>query len=310
MGAKSEASQADLFSGKVKMKWEKAAPTPVGRYGHSAVILNGLVYVGSGVETGGNVSFVIDVYNPNEDKWGTPIDAPRCGFGMTALNNKLVIVGGKNKKGDTSKTVRSLEKSNQWEEVTSMPTARYNCTAVGYNAMLLVIGGMSSDDVALATVELFDTKKDRWYTCDDLPKPHSFLQPLVVKNTLYLLGGHHQEPSPAVFTAPLNTTARHRLRCNYYKTPTPFVGSAAAVIAGKFVITIGGEVKIRTDISECSEVCALNVSSGTWEAIGQLPAGRCVAAATSLTDDLVILIGGRTYKEQHSKTVLVGSFDF
>lgn len=310
MGAKNEASKADLFSGNVKMKWEEAASAPVGRYGHSAVILNGLVYVGGGVETGGKVSFVVDVYNPDKDEWGTPIDAPRCGFGMTALNNKLVIVGGKNKKGDTSKTVRSLVESNQWEEITSMSTARYNCTAVGYNATLLAIGGTSSEDVTLAMVELFDTKKDRWYTCDDLPKPHSFLQPLVVKNTLYLLGGYHEDPSPAVFTAPLNTIARHQLKCTYYKTPTPFVGSAAAVIAGKFVITIGGEIKIRTDISECSEVCALNVSSSTWEAIGKLPAGRCVAAAASLTDDLVILIGGRTYKEQHSKTVLVGSFDF
>ena len=292
------------------MKWEEAASAPVGRYGHSAVTLNGLVYVGGGIETGGNVSFVVDVYNPVEDKWGSPIEAPRCGFGMTVLNNKLVIVGGKTKKGEISRTVRSLEESSQWEEFTSMPTARYNSTAVGYNSMLLAIGGTSSDDVAIATVELYDTKKDRWYKCDDLPKPHSFLQPLVVKNTLYLLGGHHQEPSPAVFTAPLNTVTRHRLRCNYYKTPTPFVGSAVAVVAGKFVITLGGEVKIRTDISECSEVCALNASSSTWEAIGQLPAGRCVAAAASLTDDLVILIGGRTYKEQHSKTVLVGSFDF
>lgn len=292
------------------MKWEEAASAPVGRYGHSAVLVNGLVYVGGGIETGGKVSFVVDVYNPDKDKWGTPIEAPRCGFGMTVLNNKLVITGGKTKKGDVSKTVRSLEESDQWKELTSMPTARYNCTAVGYNVMLLVIGGTSSDDITLAAVELFDIKKDRWYVCNDLPKPHSLLQPLVVKNTLYLLGGHHQDASPAVFTAPLNTVARHRLKCNYYKTPTPFVGSAAAVVAGKFIITIGGEVKIRTDVTECSEVCALNVSSSTWEAIGQLPAGRCVAAATSLTDDLVILIGGRTYKEQHSKTVLVGSFDF
>ena len=291
------------------MKWEEATSAPIGRCGHSAVMLNGLVYVGSGTETGGNISFVIDVYNPDKDKWETPIDAPRCEFGMTALSNKLVIVGGRNKKGDTSKTVRSLEKYNKWEEFTSMRTARYNCTAVGYNAVLLIIGGISSDDVTLATVELYNTKKDHWYKCDDLPKPHSLLQPLVVKNTLYLVGGHHQGPSPAVFTAPLNTTTRHRLRCNYYKTPTPFVGSAVAIIAGKFVVTIGGEVKIRTDVTECSELCALNVSSGTWEAIGQLPAGRCVAAAASLTDDLVILIGGRTYKEQHSKTVLVGSFD-
>jgi len=292
------------------MSWEEAAPAPVGRCNHSAILLNNLIYVGSGVESGGKASFTIDVYNLDDEKWGKSIDAPRSDFGMTVLNNKLFIIGGKSKKGDISKTVRSLEPSNKWEEITSMSTARSNCTAVGYNEMLIVIGGVGANNVTLGTVEMYDTKKKRWYMCEDLPKPHSFLQPLVVRNTLYLVGGHHQDKSPAVFTAPLNTTARHRLKCSYYKTPIPFVGSSTALLAGKFVVTIGGEIKIRTDINECTEVCALNVSSSTWEAVGQLPTGRCAAAAVCLSDDVIALIGGCTYKEQHSKTLLIGSFDF
>jgi len=112
------------------MSWEEAAPAPVGRCNHSAILLNNLIYVGSGVESGGKVSFTIDVYNLDDEKWGKSIDTPWSDFGVAIFNNKLFIIGGKSKKGDTSKIVRSLEQSNKWEEITSMSTARSNCTVV------------------------------------------------------------------------------------------------------------------------------------------------------------------------------------
>ena len=58
------------------MSWEEAAPAPVGRCNHSAILLNNLIYVGSGVESGGKVSFTIDVYNLDDEKWGKSIDTP------------------------------------------------------------------------------------------------------------------------------------------------------------------------------------------------------------------------------------------
>ena len=88
----------------MNIKWEEGAPAPVGCAGHTAVWLNGLVYVGGGLETGGKGSHAINCYDPVNNSWSSPIYTPYCMFAMTTVNNKLLIAGGED---------RSCERTNQ-----------------------------------------------------------------------------------------------------------------------------------------------------------------------------------------------------
>ena len=83
----------------MNIKWEEGAPAPVGCVGHIAVWLNGIMYVGGGLETGWKDSYIINCYDPVINSWTSPINTPYYQFAMTTLNNKLLIAGGKDKNG-------------------------------------------------------------------------------------------------------------------------------------------------------------------------------------------------------------------
>ena len=61
---KESTTPGDLFSGPVNIKWKKGAPAPVNYFDHTAVWLNGVVYVGGGNETGWEPSYIINCYDP------------------------------------------------------------------------------------------------------------------------------------------------------------------------------------------------------------------------------------------------------
>ena len=95
---KESTTPSDLFSGPVNIKWEGGAPTPLGCVGHTAVWLNGVVYLGGGNEGPFKPSFTINRYDSVKNSWSSPINTTQCYFVLTTLNKRLIIAGGQ--KGD------------------------------------------------------------------------------------------------------------------------------------------------------------------------------------------------------------------
>ena len=166
-------SQVDIFSKTVK--WDELAPLPVGRNGHTAMLLGGSVYVGGGYEgrsiNDRQVSYRLDVYNLTTYQWSSSITTPYRWFAMTVLDDKLVTAGGETKNCEAVKKVLVLN-AGQWKDYSEMPTVRSCATAVGYHSMLIVVGGVIEVEGKLTVVsitELLDTTNGCWYTCNNLP---------------------------------------------------------------------------------------------------------------------------------------------
>ena len=212
-------SQVDILSTKM-VKWTELAPVPVCCTAHTAVLLDGNVYIGSGSKGISNDDFQsnyrLDVYNLTTNQWSfSPITTPYRWFAMAALDDKLVTAGGEAKNNEAVKKVLVLN-AGQWKDYSEMPTARYSATAVGYHSMLIVVGGRSMVEgkwIVVSTTELLDTTKGCWYTCNNLPSPHLQLKAAIVNGKLYLLGGLDEDfkPSPQVFVASLDTLSTHQL---------------------------------------------------------------------------------------------------
>ena len=291
----------DLF------RWEEGASAPVGCYGHTAVWLNGLVYVGGGNEVE-QASHKISVYNPVKNLWSSSIIAPYCYFTMTTLNNKLVTAGGVDNNNHKSKKVFTVD-GNYFKKCTKMTKARTHATAAGHQGMLIITGGKDDKDKVLSSTELFNSKNGQWYTCNDLPRPHFWLQSVKIDNNLYLLGGVDQDStSPAVFTAPLDTLSRHQLEWNTYQD-TPWRRSSPVSVHGTDLLILGGAKKIEDKHRRTSEVYKLNKVTHGWEAIGHIPSARESSAAVCTTDNRVIVVGGRSDERQITNTVWIGSCD-
>ena len=307
-------SQVNIFTKTIK--WKELAPLPVGRTAHNAVLLGGNVYVGGGLEgtsvSDGQDSYRLDVYNLTTNQWSpSPIITPYCSFAMTVLDDKLVIAGGVTKNDEVVKKVLVLN-TGQWDDYSEMPTARHAPTAVGYNYMLIVVGGgikVEGKWIRVSTTELLDTTNGCWYTCNNLPSPHQQLKAVIMNNILYLLGGVDKDvkPSPQVFVASLDNLSTHQL--NWQSVPdTPWHLSAPVVLYNKFLLAVGGR-QPSDFTSQTYEVHALNPPTGQWKYLANIPAARHFPAAVSM-GDRIIIIGGMTNKNtEYSKTVWIGLFE-
>ena len=283
----------------MNISWEEGAPAPLGCSSHTAVWLNGLVYVG-----GGSLSY-INCYDPVNKSWRSPIDSPYFYFAMTTLNNKLLIAGGQDISNKRTNQILTMD-VGQLKNYTKMITARSYATATGHQGMLIITGGQDEEWKRLSSTELFDSNNGQWYICSDLPQPHSLLQSVIVDNILYLLGGFNSggSCSPAVFTAPLDTLSRHQLNWKTYQD-TPWYLSAPVSVHGTHLLIVGGFKIIGGKSTTTSDVYKLNKVSHSWEAIGHIPSARSSAAVVS-TADKVIVIGGFD-KKQRTNTVWIGS---
>ena len=306
---KESTTPGDLFSGPVNIKWEEGAPTPVGRAGHTAVWLNGLVYVGGGTEIGWKLSYIINCYDPVNNSWSSPINTPYGHFAMTTLNNKLLIAGGKDKSYKRTNQIFTMD-AGQLKNYTKMITARSDATATGHQGMLIITGGRDDKRNKLSSTELFDSSNGQWYVSNDLPQPHYWLQPVIVDNILYLLGGVNKDgkASPTVFTAPLDTLSSHQLKWNTLQD-TPWCTSAAVNVYDKHLLIVGGAKMIGDKYTLTSDVYKLNKVSHSWEAIGNIPSARSSSAAVSTADNRIIVIGGFNDKYEFTNTVWIGSCD-
>ena len=295
-----------MFSGPV---WEEGGPVPVGCAHHTAVWLNGLVYVGGGYETGGRASYDINCYDPVNNSWSSPINTPHGLFAMTTLNNKLLNAGGIDKKNKQTNQIITIN-AGQLKNYTKMITARLDATAIGHQGMLIITGGQDDKYKRLSSTEIFDSSNGQWYVTNDLPQPHSLLQSVIVDNILYLLGGFNKDgcSSPAVITAPLDTLSRHQLKWNTHQD-TPWCCSTPVSVYGTHLLIVGGNKMIRNKLIRTSDVYKLNKVSHSWEAIGHVPSARYSSAAVSTADNRVFVIGGGNDKGEYTNTVWIGSCD-
>ena len=279
----------------------------MGRYGHTAVWLNGLVYVGGGYEAGSKESYTISCYDPVKNSWASPIDVPCCFFALTTLNGDLLIVGGQDKYSKKTNQILIIG-SGQLRYYTKMITARSSAVAAGYQGMLIITGGKDDKGKKLSSTELFDSNDRQWYICSDLPQPHSVLQSVIVDNTLYLLGGFNKAShgSQAVFAASLDTLSKHQLKWNTQRD-APWCRSAPVSINNKQLLIVGGGNKTLNRYTYSSNVLKLNKVSHTWEVIGQIPEARRSPAAVGISDNKLVVVGGRNDNSRYINAIWIGS---
>ena len=127
----------------MNIKWEEGAPAPVYCCSHKAVWLNGLVYVGGGIEALVGSSYTINCYDPVNNAWCSPINTPYIYFAMTTLNNRLLIAGGEDKQYKQTNQILTME-AGQLKNYSKVIAARSYAVAAGHQRILIVTGGVDN----------------------------------------------------------------------------------------------------------------------------------------------------------------------
>ena len=306
---------ADSQDGTIKktLKWKKLAPLPVGRSQHTAVVLDGAVYIGGGCEgislDDDQLSYRLDVYNLTTNQWSpSPITTPYSWFAMTVLEGKLITAGGVTKNNEVVKDILILN-AGQWKDFSKMPTDRYCATAVGYHSVLIVVGGigfMENKWTKITTTELFCATNRCWYRCNNLPSPCQLLKSAIMNNHLYLLSGGDKNniPSQQVFVASLQTLLNStNLHLEWQSLSNTTWYFSAPVAHNNSLLSIGGTKKgVQT-----SEVHALNPKEKQWELYANIPEKVYHLAVVGL-DNNILIMGGITTTDEYSNKVWISMF--
>jgi len=306
-----------VYTGTIKQftnAYYMIAPLPVGHTAHTAVLLDGSVYVGGGYE-GRNASerqncYRLDVYNFNINQWITPpLSTPYFFYGMTILDDKLIIAGGTTINNEVTNKILVLD-GGEWKDLNKMPTARSFLTAVGYQLMLITLGGQKivrGKWTIVGMTEVLDTTTGQWYTGEHLPVPHRQLKAVVINNTLYVLGGtanyyDDSDPSPQMFTASLDNLVSHQLTWQSL-VDTPWCCSTPVILYDKFLLTVGGR---RSSLkSQTREVCAFNPSTGLWGQVVDIPIELSFPGVVSIANQIIVM-GGHTMEGEFSCDTWIG----
>ena len=184
------------------INWEQLPELPAPLSKHPcAVHLKGRIYVGGATDK--DHAHTIFEYNldntassgpaPTTSGWTALPRCPRRDFGMVAIDDVLVIVGGVDSTHKHSSKVTLWDQSvQQWKEghYPSLLQARANPHVITYKNWLLVIGGVAgSSGKRISSVEKFDIESHKpWMQCPPLPDRFSDMSAVVVEHTLYVAG--------------------------------------------------------------------------------------------------------------------------
>ena len=265
-------------------------PSAMSAYVQS-VVVQGTVYVGGGYS---DERYVVMAFDITSGKWTTLPPYRTRYFAMTAINNHLMSVGGKDH-GGASKVLGVWGADNkQWTHpYPEMYTARSECSAVVYNEWLVVAGGEAGGK-CLSSVEVMNIDNKQWFAGPPTPTPWQRMKTASVGDVCYFMGGHTTlySVSLSALTTGLNS---NNASTNERQIWTEISGlqttSCSPLSISGSLLAVGGinkEWKCVTAINQYQP------GTGEWVKVGDLPAAtpryNCTCAV--IADREMLVAGG------------------
>ena len=268
--------------------WQRLADMPTVRSSATAAVVDGKIYVLAGYVGKDNrhvnlkVLKVVERYDPQTDTWVRKQDMSRrrAAFGIGVIAGKIYVIGGnvdpRDKKPEDPGRVDLVEvydpATDTWAKRADMPTRRDGVRAAVIRDTLYAIGGSGwphdgQGGPALATIEAYHPKTNRWRKKPDMPNLRWLFSTVVVDEKIYLIGGTdlqsgNRGPAPVEVYDP--ATERWRLLPGMPTIRRPF---AVAAVNGNIYV-LGGKEK-DWELSPIVEV--FDTGFRNVEARGKLP---------------------------------------
>ena len=238
--------------------------------------------------------YEVMAYNTQSCQWHTLPPYSTRFFAMTTINNKLVVVGGRNRDdSDSSELGEWQPDSNQWTHpFPPMSTPRYVPSATSYKHWLVVAGGWHG--VCLQTVEVLDVSNMQWSTGPSTPTPWVAMKSTTIADTWYLMGGECEklwQSSPDVYSVSLEALVSHSSSDSsniWNKLPSLNCSESCPLNIGESLLAVAGkDMKSEKPVSIIERYVP---ETNTWDQAGQLPHAVCYCTCI-VTSDKVHAMG-------------------
>ena len=286
-------------------------PIVMGDYIQS-VIIQEMMYVGGGFASRTEM-YIVMTYNVISQEWSQlPQYIAYC-FAMTAIHNKLTLVGGCVLYSEFVKNTNVLgvwdaDRRKWTHPYTPMPTPRYNSSAAVYRQWLIVAGGWSGRTV-ISSVEVLDTTTNQWFTASSTPVPWCSMRSAVVGDTWYLIGGDankvHTGATDQVYSVSLSaliSCASNTSERIWSTISSLGLCHSTPVCMGESLLAVGGR---KTQLGKTvSTILHFIPDRNEWREVGQLPSALCKCTCTPTSNNQLFLAGG----PYHTDKVYIGKF--
>lgn len=258
-----------------------------------AVVIDDQVYIGGGYNF--DNGRVVMLYTPTSRGWRTLPRYDGVWFGMTAVNNQLVLIGGAYSSNDRVSNTLGVwdEGLRSWTHpYPVMPTPRSQVSVVSHHKWLIVAGGLSDGPLCLSDVEILDTALKQWYQAASLPIACCAMSSTKTGNMWYLSRGSSSMMSQAsnhVFCVNLDELIADAVSHSDVAPPwqslpdTPFVHSTVVIFKGA-LLAVGGW--------KSSSIHLYQPSCKRWTKVGELPCVRYQCACVVLPSGELFVTGG------------------
>ena len=285
------------------MKWTRGPDLPFSMAGYiQSVVVRKTLYVGGGYVSRMDKNFIVMASDTDSPRSWRQLPPYRTrDFAMTVLNNQLVLIGGRDRKGVPTNMLGVWEGDSMlWTHpYPPMPTARHWSSAVAYEQWLLVAGG---DDES--TVEVLNVDSQQWWHAPSTPTPVTVMRSTRVGDMWYLMGGSDGEyrSTNNVYSVSLPALVSHGNSASSSNTPphiwniisglgyhetTPFsIGGSLLSVGGRSVKDRNVVSAIRRYLPETDE----------WVVVGELPSPLCNCTCSVISAGGLLVAGGCIFK--------------
>ncbi len=214
-------------------------PTPVEEA--PAALLGEKIYLPGGKLASGEVTDVLEIYDPRQNTWtrGASLPAPRSGVALAAFEGRLYLFGGWDGNAYAAETWTYDPQENAWETLTPLSVPRAYALAVTTDNGIHLLGGKNAAG-PLALHEIYAPAREGsaegpWRA--DVSLPQAVARPLGgnVANLVYLFAPDATRTQGWVFTE--NSDAWNPLEA----PPAPLDSGTAVAPLGAYLHFLGGE---------------------------------------------------------------------
>jgi len=291
--------------------WTQKADMPTPRWGHSATVVNGKIYVIGGLTSetsflNGQPISAVEEYDPVTDTWARKADMPEprgyLSGSHPVVDGRIYVVGG-GKSGSSHVDVYDPA-TDTWSRGTDMPTARVLQATVAWDGKIYAFGGLSTLNTpvsslqALTIAEVYDPKTDTW--AEATPMPYAVWQHSAneVDDKIYVIGG-------ASATNALRLLQVYDPQTDTWTNATPMPlstrGFGATTVCGKIYV-FGGW--LNSGQRPYSDAWVYDPTTDAWTEGAPLPDFRATLT-TSMVNGKIYAIGGtpKSHNCQATSTV-------
>lgn len=270
-------------------RWEALAPSTVQRTEVAAARIGGAVYVVGGfVPPRGATTALVERYDIVRNRWSRarPMPIALNHAAAASWRGDLYVLGGYRADGRESDALLRYDPGlDRWSRLARAPSRRAALTVGVIGDRLYAAGGARAAK-PLATLEVYDLRRDRWSRGPSMRFPREHLAGAVSGGAFYVLAG--RASGQGNFTVAERYLPRARRWQRLPDLAKARGGIAAATLADGRIVVAGGEEKQGT----IAEVELFAPRARRWSRLPDLRTPRHGLGVVAMGDRVYAIEGG------------------